>query len=128
MSDAFESEQIGGITCHTFKDSSEKAVDEWTASFHAYMESTPADRPFYYLFDISGEDVYFTPYARETAAELFSAYRNRQGYMAFIMVWVTGPHIAKLFFSSLGRLTYKVEYFNTAAEGLQWLRDISQDR
>jgi len=46
--------------------------------------------------------------------------------MAFIMVWVTGPHIAKLFFSSLGRQAYKVEYFNTAAEGLQWLQDLPE--
>jgi len=40
------------------------------------------------------------------------------------MVWVTGPHIARLFFSSLGHLTYRVEYFNAAEEGLQWLQDL----
>jgi hypothetical protein len=126
MSDSFVVEQIGRITCHTFKDSSDGTVDEWVQSFHEYMKAAPAKRPFYYLFDISGEDVYFTSYAREMAAELFATYGDRQGYMAFIMVWVTGPHIAKLFFSSLGRLAYKVEYFNTAAEGLQWLQDLPE--
>jgi hypothetical protein len=118
----FLTEELDSITTHTFVISSDEAVDRWAEALRRFMETT--SDPFYYLFDVSGKDVYFTSYARETAKVLFSDYRKRRGYVAFVMVWVTGPHIAKLFFASLGKLDYEVQFFNTREEGLTWLREV----
>ena len=127
MSDGFVIKQHEGITHHIFIHSEDSAVDEWAAAFHKLMADTPEDHPFYVLMDVSGKDVYFTANARETTQKLFTAYRQRKGYIAFIFVWVTGPHIAKLFLSSLGKLEYTIESFSTAAEGLTWLHSIRED-
>lgn len=124
MSEDFVAEEVDGITHHIFINSEDSAVEAWAAAFHQLMADTPEDQPFYLLMDVSGRDVYFTPRARETSQRLFTAYRQRKGYVAFIFVWVTGPHIARLFLASLGKLEYTIQTFNTADEGLAWLRQV----
>jgi hypothetical protein len=122
MSEGFTCEQHGDITVFTFADSSEGAIDSWAAALAETINSTPPNRLFLILMDVSSRQVSFTGYARQRSKELFSRYRVRKGRLAFLFSSRTAPHYARLFFASLGQLTFALQFFSSREKALAWLQ------
>lgn len=122
MSDDYISEQVGRITVQKFIRSTDAAVDQWGRELAAYIEQTPDDTPFFVLVDVTGPHVGFTSHARQTSKALFTRYRDRQGYVAFLFEWRTSPYFARLFFASLGKLELKLNYFSSRSQAMAWLQ------
>lgn len=116
-------EQDGRIILLTFIDSEDETVAEWGALMRQAIDSTPPGEPFLILVDVSAPDVAFTAAARRTSQELVAAYRMRRGRMAFIFGWVVGPYIARIFFASLGRIVFELNFFNSREKGIAWLKE-----
>jgi hypothetical protein len=100
------------------------AVIAWAAAIETAIQETPEDTPFFVLIDVSGDGVAFTPLARQHSKRIFGTYRNRIGYVAMVFEWRTSPYFARLFFSTLGRLAFKLRYFHDGAEAQEWLRTV----
>ena len=122
MSDGFYCEQQGEVMVYGFTHSDDAAVDAWALALDAYLENTPADRPFRILMDVSDKDVSFTPRARQRTVELFTRYRTRQGRFAFLFSSRVAPYYSRIFFASLGRLTFELNFFTDKQKALEWLR------
>ncbi len=122
MPEGFTCEQRGEITLFTFTDSSEAAIDTWAEILIQTIEGTPAGRPFLILMDVSARQVSFTGYARQRSKELFSRFRARRGRLAFLFSSRTAPHYARIFFASLGRLAFTLQFFSRREKALAWLR------
>lgn len=123
MQVGFYAEQLGDVAVHTFTDSSEAAVDAWGAALARHIASIPADQPFRVLMDVSSHQVSFSRYARQKSQEMFSRYRARRGRFAFLFSSRTAPFYARIFFSTLGRLSFELGYFSDRARALEWLRE-----
>lgn len=117
----FESRSHGKIIIQKFKRSTDEAVDVWANELIQIIETTPQDEHFFVLIDVAGPNVGFTPHARKRSKEIFSKYRHRQGNIAFLFEWRTSPYFARLFFASLGKLDFKLNYFHKRDQALQWL-------
>ena len=122
MSDGFYCEQQGEVMVYGFTHSDDAAVDAWAAALAAYLESRPADTAFLILMDVSDKSVSFTPRARQRTVELFTRYRTRQGRFAFLFSSRVAPYYSRIFFASLGRLTFELNYFTDRQKALEWLR------
>lgn len=122
--DGFYLEEDGDITIHTFTDSSERAVDTWGAELACHIEMTPPELPFHVLLDVSAKQVNFTLYARQKSLQLFSQFKHRQGRIAFLFSSKTAPHFARMFFASIGKITFEREYFSDRDKAITWLREI----
>jgi hypothetical protein len=123
MPEAFYIEQDGMIAIHTFTNSSEAAVDAWELAVIDLIERTPPDQLFRLLVDVSSPQVSFTRRARQASMSLFTRYRHRRGRLAFLFSSKTAPHFARIFFASLGKLTFEHQYFSSRERALNWLRD-----
>jgi hypothetical protein len=121
MSAGFYTEPIGAIEAHVFTASDDEAVDAWAAALIHLIDSTPVKTPFRVLMDVSAPQVSFTGYARQTTQRLFSQYRHRQGRIAFLFSSRTAPFYSRLFFASLGRLTFELNAFSDRQAALTWL-------
>ena len=122
MSDGFYCEQQGEVIVYSFTHSDDAAVDAWAIALAAYLDSTPADGLFYVLMDVSDKSVSFTPRARQRTVELFTRYRMRHGRFAFLFSSRVAPYYSRIFFASLGRLTFELNYFTDKQKALEWLR------
>jgi hypothetical protein len=122
MPQAFYVEQDGPVTLHTFTDSSEAAIDAWALAVVSLMESALPHRPFLLLMDVSSPQVSFTRYARDKTLALFSHYGQREGRLAFLFTSKVAPYYARIFFASLGKLTFETKYFSSRPQAVAWLR------
>jgi len=122
MADGLLTETIDGIVIYTFTDSSEAAIDAWGAALARLIDATPPDRPFRVLMDVASAQVTFSRHARHTSHALFSRYRARQGRLAFLFSSKTAPHYARIFFASLGRLHFGLQFFCNRDKAINWLR------
>ena len=122
MSDGFYCEQQGAVMVYGFTHSDDAAVDAWAATLAAYLDSMPADTRFFILMDVSDKTVSFTPRARQRTVELFTRYRTRQGRFAFLFSSRVAPYYSRIFFASLGRLVFELNYFSDRQKALEWLR------
>lgn len=122
MPEAFYVEQVGPITIHTLTNSAESTIDAWAVELAHLIESTPTDKTFRVLMDVSSNQVSFTRYARQKSVELFTSYKHRKGRIAFLFSSKPAPHFARIFFASLGKLVFEREYFNNREQALDWLR------
>lgn len=123
MATGFTRETFGRIVIHKFLDSSDESIDAWADDFRKTIDQTPPDRCFYILVDVAGPHVGFTAHARQTSKELFTHYRHRRGYLAFLFEWRTSPYFARLFFASLGKLEFRLSYFSQQDKALAWLHE-----
>lgn len=117
----YYSEAQGNIVTQKFLRSTDEAVDLWAKELAQLIEATPHNGCFFVLVDVAGPNVGFTARARERSKELFLKYRHRQGYIAFLFEWRTSPYFARLFFASLGKLDFKLNYFHKRDQALAWL-------
>jgi hypothetical protein len=124
MSDGFHVEQDGPITIHTFTNSTESAIDTWVTELGLLIEATPTDQVFLVLMDVSSRQVSFTGYARKKSIEIFTRYKHRRGRLAFLFSSKTAPHFGRIFFASLGKLSFEREYFSNRERALDWLRGL----
>ena len=122
MSDGFYCEQQGEVMVYGFTHSDDDAVDAWAIELDSYLNNLPFDKPFHVLMDVSDKDVSFTPRARQRTVELFTHYRTRQGRFAFLFSSRVAPYYSRIFFASLGRLTFQLNYFTDQHKALEWLR------
>jgi hypothetical protein len=120
MAEGFFVEQVDGVTVHTFTQSSDDAVDLW---FNSAVSVIEGNERFTILLDVSAKQVSFTGYARQKSRELFTRYRHRQGRFAFLFSSKTAPHYARIFFASLGRLGFELQFFSNREKALSWLRE-----
>lgn len=124
MSHDYHSETHGKIIIQKFTRSTDTAVDLWADDLEQRINTTPRDGCFFVLVDVAGPNVGFTPHARKRSKEIFSKYRHRQGYIAFLFEWRTSPYFARLFFASLGKLDFKLNYFHKRDQALAWLESM----
>src|SRR3954463_334574 len=111
MSDGFYCEQQGVVMLYGFTHSDDAAVDAWAVALDAYLGSLPAGSTFRVLMDVSDKAVSFTPRARQRTVELFTRYRGHRGRFAFLFSSRVAPYYSRIFFASLGRLTFELNYF-----------------
>jgi hypothetical protein len=121
--DGFYIEEDGDVTIHTITDSSEEAIDIWYAELACLIEMTPPELPFRVLLDVSAKHVSFTQYARQKSLQIFSEFKHRQGRIAFLLSSKTAPHFARIFFASLGRVTFERNFFSDRDKAITWLRE-----
>ena len=122
MSDGFYCEQQGAVMVYGFTHSDDAAVDAWASALAAYLDNLPADKSFSVLMDVSDKTVSFTPRARQRTVELFTRYRTRHGRFAFLFSSRVAPYYSRIFFASLGRLTFELNYFTDRQKALEWLQ------
>lgn len=124
MPEGFHAEQDGDIAIHIFTNSSEIAIDAWAAELRNLIESTPSEQTFRVLMDVSARQVSFNRYARKTSVELFTRYKYRRGRLAFLFSSKPAPHFARIFFASLGKLSFEREFFSIRDRAIEWLGEI----
>ncbi len=124
MPAGFYAARDGDIAIHTFTNSSEIAIDAWAEELCHVIESTPPDQVFRVLMDVSARQVSFNGHARNTSLELFTRYKHRHGRLAFLFSSKPAPHFARIFFASLGKLTFEREFFSNRERAMDWLREI----
>jgi hypothetical protein len=122
MTNGFCEELIDDISIHTFSDCDEASIDDWVQAFVRTIDETPVSEPFRVLMDVSAPQVNFSRYARQKSQEYFSLYRGRKGRLAFLFSSRTAPHYARIFFASLGKLQFKLQFFRDRERALDWLR------
>jgi hypothetical protein len=124
MADDFSTYSDQFIQIFQFSRSTDQAVDQWAAAIEAYIEQMPKSEPFYILLDVSADGVDFTAHARQHSKRLFTKFKDRQGYVAMLFAWRTSPYFARLFFSSLGRLGFKRNFFHNRSQATAWLHEM----
>jgi hypothetical protein len=72
--------------------------------------------------DVSAPQVNFSRYARQKSQEYFGLYRGRKGRLAFLFSSRTAPHYARIFFASLGKLQFELQFFRDRQRALDWLQ------
>ncbi len=122
MSDGFYCEQQGEVMVYGFTHSDDDAVDAWASALDAYFSNQPLDKPFRVLMDVSDKSVSFTPRARQRTVELFTRYRTRHGRFAFLFSSRVAPYYSRIFFASLGRLSFELNYFTDKQKALDCLQ------
>lgn len=117
----FYVESDGFIQIFKFNRSTEEAVMQWAEALDGYIGSIPESEPFFILLDVTGDNVQFTASARRESKRIFSKHRAHTGYVAMLFEWRTSPYFALLFFASLGRLAFKLNYFSKRDAAHNWL-------
>lgn len=123
MLEGLQITEIDGITVYTFTNSSETAIDAWGEALIEHIESLPSGQPFRVLMDVSSNQVNFSRYARQKSVEMFSRFRRRKGRYAFLFSSRTAPYYSRIFFASLGRLEFELNYFSSREKALAWLHE-----
>jgi hypothetical protein len=116
-------EVLDGVIIYTFTDSSETAIDRWGVEVAKVIEAKPPEQPFRILMDVSSKQVSFSRHARWMSQQIFTRYRDRKGRFAFLFSSKTAPHYARIFFASLGRLQFHLQFFSSREKALQWLHE-----
>ncbi|MEO1290033.1 MAG: hypothetical protein AAFV93_19945 [Chloroflexota bacterium] len=124
MTDDFYRQQDDFIDIFKFRRSTDEAVEQWAESLEALIAETPKAQPFYILLDVSGDEVTFSELARSQSKRIFSQYKKRKGYIAMVFEWRTSPYFARLFFATIGKLGFKLNYFTDDADACAWLREM----
>lgn len=115
------------IEVFKFVRSTDAAVVAWAETLDQYIENTPKSEPFYILLDVSGDEVTFSATARAHSKHIFSKHKKRQGYIAMLFEWRTSPYFARLFFSTIGKLDFKLGYFHQSDAAYTWLRQMYEE-
>ena len=124
MSLDFYTETHDFIQIFKFNRSTDEAVSQWAEAIEHAIESRPLNDPFYILLDVTGDEVEFTAMARQESKRIFSKHQTHRGYVAMLFEWRTSPYFARLFFASLGKLSFKLNYFSDAEKARQWLHEM----
>ncbi len=112
------------IQIFRFLRSTDEAVELWAAELESYIQNMPQKEPFFILLDVSGDKVGFTARARQHSKRIFNQYRMRKGYIAMLFEWRTSPYFGRLFFASLGKLSFKLNYFHQLEDAQNWLQQM----
>jgi len=88
---------------------------------HSDRANQSVYKPFRVLMDVSDKAVSFTPRVRQRTVELFTRYRTHHGFFAFLFSSRVAPYYSRIFFASLGRLTFELNYFTEKSKALDWL-------
>lgn len=127
MTEDFYTSTDDFIEIFKFKRSTDEAVIQWAQALDEYIEQTPKKENFYILLDVSGEDVEFTATARTHSKQVFSKHKKRKGYIAMLFEWRTSPYFARLFFASIGKLGFKLNYFHDSGRAYDWLQEMHRE-
>jgi hypothetical protein len=122
MVDGLRTESIDDVIIYTFSNSSEAAIDVWGKELTAVIEHKAPNQLFRVLIDVSSPDVSFSRHARQTSQQIFTRYRARKGRVAFLFSSKTAPHYARIFFASLGRLQFNLQFFSNRDKAINWLK------
>lgn len=127
MSDDFYIEKADFIDVFKFVRSTDEAVEAWAQALDETIANTPKSEKFYILLDVRGDEVTFSAMAREQSKRVFSKHHKRKGYVAMLFEWRTSPYFARLFFSTLGKLEPKLNYFHQEDSAYQWLNQMADE-
>lgn len=127
MTDDFYTFTEDFIEVFKFRRSTDEAVIQWAQALDQSIEQTAKKENFYILLDVSGEDVEFTATARAHSSQVFSKHKKRKGYIAMLFEWRTSPYFARLFFASIGKMGFKLNYFHEAEAAYDWLREMRRE-
>lgn len=123
MTDGLIISHLDGITVYTFTNSSETAIDAWGVALAEYVDALPRSQPFLVLMDVSSKQVSFSRYARQKSVEMFTYCRKHKGRFAFLFSSRTAPYYSRIFFASLGKLEFELNYFSSRDKALVWLHE-----
>ncbi len=126
MTDDFYTRTEDFIEVFKFNRSTDEAVEQWAQALDGYIDNTPKKENFYILLDVSGEGVEFTELARSHSKRIFSKQKKRRGYIAMLFEWRTSPYFARLFFATIGKLGFKLNYFHQSDAAYEWLQEMYQ--
>ena len=115
------------IEVFKFRRSTDEAVEQWAEALDTYIENTAKSDYFYILLDVSGDGVDFTEAARSQSKQVFSKHKKRKGYIAMLFEWRTSPYFARLFFATIGKTGFKLNYFHKADVAYEWLHRVYED-
>jgi|GEM_PF-1712309 len=115
------------IEVFKFRRSTDEAVEEWAEALDAYISDTPKKENFYILLDVSGDEVTFSAAAREHSKRLFTKHKQRQGYIAMLFEWRTSPYFARIFFATIGKFGFKLNYFHNETAAYDWLQEMHKE-
>ncbi len=104
--------------------STDEAVEAWAQTLDQLIADTPKSELFYVLLDVRGDEVTFSAATREQSKRVFSKHQKRKGYIAMLFEWRTSPYFARLFFSTMGKLGFKLNYFHQEDAAYAWLREM----
>lgn len=121
MPDDFYTLSEDFIEVFKFRRSTDEAVEQWAEALDATISNTPKKETFYILLDVSGDDVTFSASARAHSKRLFTKHQKRRGYIAMLFEWRTAPYFARLFFATIGKLGFKLNYFHKEEAAYTWL-------
>ena len=124
MTDDFYTETVDFIEVFKFVRSTDEAVEAWAHTLDQLIADTPKSELFYILLDVRGDEVTFSAAAREQSKRVFSKHQKRKGYIAMLFEWRTSPYFARLFFSTMGKLGFKLNYFHQEDAAYSWLRQM----
>lgn len=126
MTEGLHIAQTDEIITYTFTDSSETAIDAWGVALAEHIDALPPTQPFCILMDVSSNQVSFSRYARQKSVEMFTRFRKCKGRFAFLFSSRTAPYYSRIFFASLGRLDFELNYFSSREKALAWLHEGSK--
>lgn len=118
----FYTETEDFIQIYKFNRSTDAAVKQWSDTLDRHIMAIQKSDPFFILLDVTGDNVEFTSTVRRAAKQIFSKHRDHVGYLAMIFSWRTSPYFARLFFASIGQLTFKLNYFTDIDAAKEWLQ------
>lgn len=121
MTSDFYMETHDFIQILKFRRSTDEAVMQWANVLESHIDSIPPKDPFYILLDVTGDGVEFTSLARQESKRIFGEHKAHVGYLAMVFEWRTSPYFARLFFASLGKLNFKMNYFTDHEQAIAWL-------
>lgn len=127
MTDDFYTEKVDFIDVFKFVRSTDEAVEAWAQTLDQLIANTPKSELFYILLDVRGEEVTFSTSAREQSKRVFSKHQKRKGYIAMLFEWRTSPYFARLFFSTIGKLGFKLKYFHQEDVAYAWLNQMYEE-
>lgn len=127
MTDDFYTEKVDFIDVFKFVRSTDEAVDAWAQTLDQTIADTSKSELFYILLDVRGEEVTFSTSAREQSKRVFSKHQKRKGYIAMLFEWRTSPYFARLFFSTIGKLGFKLKYFHQEDAAYAWLNQMYEE-
>ena len=125
MSDDFYIEKADFIDVFKFVRSTDEAVEAWAQQLDETITNTAKSEKFYILLDVRGEEVTFSAMAREESKRVFSTHHKRKGYIAMLFERRTSPYFARIFFSTLGKLGFKLKYFHQEESAYAWLNQMA---
>lgn len=124
MSLSYTAEPQEHITIFTLTHTDDETVTAWASDVETIMSHAEDDNPFYILIDAAYETTDFIPLLRQSVVRLCKTYRHKRGFVAFIFGMRTAPYVIRLFFATMGKLDFRINFFHERKAAEKWLYEV----